>query len=530
MAKKLKTPPVAAPLATPVALEPVADAPTTLPVTALHGAPWNPRANGHLPSADLVASVAEQGIIQPLVVRPVDGGPTPYQIIAGHSRWLAAQTVGLATVPVVVVDAHEERAREVALVENLHRADMPPMAEARAFEQLVGATRTLAQVAQRVGKAPGYVAKRLGLLKLTPALQERVETNQWTVAHALELVGLPPEEQERLMGIIERDTYRTWTPRDVRGLVERDVYLDLSKAAFSKTDATLVPERGACAACPFMAGSQPLLFPEGVKPGTCTMPECFRQKVVVHTQRLAERTVEQYPDAVLISHQYAKPTTGGAAKLEAIVGDRPVLYGTQYERAKKNEKGAVPAVVVDDYHGLDVGRVEYVKLRKPKADTTGTGRSLSDGHTAEDRRAKRADRLVRTGVFDAICAKASWPLTAPQVQAIACAMGHGAVTDYLVDTLKLPVKKTFAEHPLRKAKLTPTQLAKAVVALAFHAQAHGPTFMLADALVEMAGPAWGVDVKALRASAKAEVAPKGKKAAPPPTKPAPKARKKGARR
>ncbi len=138
---------------------------------------------------ELAQSIRAHGIIQPLIVRArSDGG---FVLIAGERRWRAAQRAGLAQVPVVVQDVSPKESFERALVENLQRSDLNPMEEAEAYARLVSEHGyTQEQVAERVGKDRSTVANSLRLLKLPPAVRERVEEGALSMGHARALLAL----------------------------------------------------------------------------------------------------------------------------------------------------------------------------------------------------------------------------------------------------------------------------------------------------------------------------------------------------
>ncbi len=143
---------------------------------------------------ELADSIREQGIVQPLIVRLRDGG---YELIAGERRWRAAQLAGLTDVPVIVREADDRAALELALIENLQRENLNPMEEAQGFAQLIEQFQlTQEQAASRVGKSRVAVANALRLLKLAPELQAFVREGRLSVGHAKVILGLAgPEEQ-----------------------------------------------------------------------------------------------------------------------------------------------------------------------------------------------------------------------------------------------------------------------------------------------------------------------------------------------
>ncbi len=147
--------------------------------------------------AELAASIAELGVLQPILVRRVDDR---YQLIAGERRWRAARRAGLTTVPAVVRTSDDVSAVEQALVENLHRADLTPLEEAAAFSQLIEDFElTHDEVAQRVGKSRSAVTNTLRLLGLPPGVQHLLADGKLSAGHARALLGTPDRAlQERL--------------------------------------------------------------------------------------------------------------------------------------------------------------------------------------------------------------------------------------------------------------------------------------------------------------------------------------------
>ncbi|MEZ2347654.1 ParB/RepB/Spo0J family partition protein [Terriglobus sp. RCC_193] len=143
---------------------------------------------------ELAQSIAATGVVQPIVVRPLSGGK--YQLIAGERRWLASQRAGKKTIPVFIREVSDEQAMEMTIVENLQRADLNPMEQARAYERLGREFKmTQEQMAQRTGKERASVANFLRLLRLPQAVQEKVEGGDLSFGHARALLALESEAQ-----------------------------------------------------------------------------------------------------------------------------------------------------------------------------------------------------------------------------------------------------------------------------------------------------------------------------------------------
>ena len=144
---------------------------------------------------ELADSISQHGIIQPLTVRKLSSGY--YQIIAGERRWRAARLAGLQEVPVIVIEADDRKAAELAMIENLQREDLNPMEEAAGFQSLIESYHmTQEEAAQRVGKSRSAVTNALRLLGLTPSVRKLGEEGKLSAGHARALVPLSPSLQE----------------------------------------------------------------------------------------------------------------------------------------------------------------------------------------------------------------------------------------------------------------------------------------------------------------------------------------------
>ena len=140
---------------------------------------------------ELAESIRQHGVIQPLTVRKLSSGY--YQIIAGERRWRAARMTELTEIPAVVIEADDQKAMELAMIENLQREDLNPMEEAEGFRALVANYgMTQEEAARRVGKSRSAVANAMRLLDLSPALQELVTDGQLSAGHARALLPLSP--------------------------------------------------------------------------------------------------------------------------------------------------------------------------------------------------------------------------------------------------------------------------------------------------------------------------------------------------
>jgi ParB family chromosome partitioning protein len=194
--------PAAASLAPPPPAAPAGDRLARLPLDILQRGRYQPRSHMD-PEAlnELAASIRSQGVVQPIVVRPIEArtptGGQRYEIIAGERRWRAAQLAELADIPAIVRDVPDETAISVALIENIQRENLNPLEEARALERLISEFgMTHQQAAEAVGRSRAAVSNLLRLLDLAPEVCEQLEARVLEMGHARALLGLATRRQQ----------------------------------------------------------------------------------------------------------------------------------------------------------------------------------------------------------------------------------------------------------------------------------------------------------------------------------------------
>ena len=182
----------------PSATETEGGKPLEIPLDQIDRNPFQTRS--HLAEeqlAELAASIAANGVVQPVLVRPLANGR--FQLIAGERRWRASELAGKTTIPAILRQVSDEQAMEITIVENLQRADLNPMEQARAFDRLSREFHmTQEQMAVRTGKDRATVANFLRLLRLPASVQARVEAGSLSFGHARALLSFEhPEEIEK---------------------------------------------------------------------------------------------------------------------------------------------------------------------------------------------------------------------------------------------------------------------------------------------------------------------------------------------
>jgi len=189
-----------------------------VPINKIQANPWQPRDTFSSRSlGELVNSIKEHGILQPIVLTEKDEG---YEIIAGERRFRASKEAGLKTVPAIIRDAEEQQKLELALVENLHREDLNALEKARALRKLIDQFNyTQDVVAKKLGQSRTTVTNILRLLNLPKEIQTALRDNRITEGHARALLGIR-NPKEQLM-VFRKIKMGNWTVRDVEKVAQR---------------------------------------------------------------------------------------------------------------------------------------------------------------------------------------------------------------------------------------------------------------------------------------------------------------------
>lgn len=351
-------------------MNPSAEFVQALPVDQIAGSPFNPRAQvapGDV--AELAESIKANGLLQPVVVRPVQFEGKPYQLIAGHRRLAAAIQAGLDALPAIIREATDADVKAAHLVENLQRENLKALEEAEGYRRLrddEGLSATA--IAARVGKKPGVVYNRLKLLELAPEARAALESGDIGAEVAVLVARLGSHDvQTQAVAALRDETEEVsyagdavLSYRGARELLLSKFTLDLRKAIFSITDGTLVPGAGACEGCPKRSDAEDLFVdPQARKKEEprCEDSACFNAKRAAHLAREAAKL-------------QAKGATGvdGDAARKALAVDW---------NGKLSVKGA-KFVSVDDVKLSKAGDVAPVVLQHPETGKTIKAYKASD--------------------------------------------------------------------------------------------------------------------------------------------------------
>ena len=245
--------------------------------------------------AELAESIRQQGVLQPIGVRPIVDTDR-FEIIFGERRYRAALMAELTEIPAVILHVSDETAAEMAVTENLQRKDVTPIEEANAYQKLMESGRYDVQsLAVQFGKNENYIRTRLKFVSLIPEIAELLEKDEITISVASEICRYGTDIQKEVYYKHLKDSdsmlYDCWRglkAAEVAKFIERDFTTDLSRYAFDKT---------LCASCPHNTNNM-MLFCEGGC-GNCANRSCLAEMNASYLVEKALQFVEQYPSVSL---------------------------------------------------------------------------------------------------------------------------------------------------------------------------------------------------------------------------------------
>ena len=261
---------------------------------------YNPRKNFDEASlAELSESIRQQGVLQPIGVRPIEDNR--FEIVFGERRYRAALMAGLEEIPAIVMEISDETAEEMAVTENLQRKDVTPIEEANVYQKLIDSGRHDVQsLAVQFGKNENYIRTRLKFVSLIPEIAQLLEQDEITISVATEICRYGEDIQrevynKHLKEGIQYNSWRGMKASDVARNIERQYTTDLDRYAFDKT---------LCLSCPHNTNNM-MLFCEGGC-GNCANRICLAEMNASYLTEKAVRLMEERPDLSLCheSHNY----------------------------------------------------------------------------------------------------------------------------------------------------------------------------------------------------------------------------------
>ena len=259
---------------------------------------YNPRKNFDETSlAELAESIKQQGVLQPIGVRPIDDNR--FEIVFGERRYRASIMAGLEEIPAMVMELSDETAEEMAVTENLQRKDVTPIEEANAYQKLMDSGRHDVQsLAVQFGKTENYIRTRLKFTALIPEIAELLEKDELTISVASEICRYGEDIQtdiyeKHLKEGVMYGNWRGMKATDVARNIEQNYTTDLSRYAFDKT---------LCLSCPHNTNNMTLFCEGGC--GNCANRTCLAEMTAAYLMEKAVELMEQHPAVSLCYESY----------------------------------------------------------------------------------------------------------------------------------------------------------------------------------------------------------------------------------
>lgn len=299
---------------------------TMVAISAIRPNSFNPRKHFDETSLnELAGSIRQQGILQPVTVRPTADN-NGYELVFGERRYRAATIVGMQEIPAIISDLSDEEAEEIAITENLQRKDVTPMEEANAYQRLIESGRhDLSSLSVQFGKSEAYIRTRLKFASLILEIATLLETDEITVSVASEICRYGEDIQREVyeQHLKEDVTYSSWRGQkasEIARNIERQYTADLDRYSFDKT---------LCLSCPHNTNNMSL-FCEGC--GKCANRTCLAEMNASHLVEKALQVLAENPTATLGHTNYDYNLTA-VERLMAMGHEVEAMpYGTAYPR------------------------------------------------------------------------------------------------------------------------------------------------------------------------------------------------------
>lgn len=337
-------------------------------VSAIRESRTNPRKTYDEASLEeLAASIRENGLLQPIVVRSIEDG---YEVVFGHRRLRAFQKIdGDGMIPAIIESLDDVEVMEAQIVENSQRADVDPLEEADAYERLhVRGKRTIGEVAASVGRTPRYVAERIALTTLSPRvragrLMPGTSLSCAPVETLAQLAKLSPDAQDQVVQEHQLDTVDTYghgprfiLPETIQKAVDEEIR-KLGMAPWDLFDEKLVADAGPCSKCLKTTAAAPDLFGSSagkdLASSACRDSACWARKYAAQGARQIVLLREKHPDLIFVADGSSHDELAGIVpEGSSIVASYDVV------KAKKGEAGAVPST---NFALAAQGKVNYVR-------------------------------------------------------------------------------------------------------------------------------------------------------------------------
>lgn len=412
---------------------------------------------------ELTESIRQDGIIKPLLIRPLPTGKL--EIVDGARRFRAAKAAVRDILPAIVRKLTDDDVIAIQLISFLHEEHPHPLDEAEAYKRLVDRKFTVPQIAMSVGKDRVYVARRLQLINLIESGVKMMREEKLPLPHALEVARLGPDQQKQAL-----DNFRSGPPslKRLRDDIQQDILFNLDSAQFKKDDATLVPKAGPCTSCPKRTGANQDLFGDISKKGNhCLDGQCFHEKIQAFNDRRKEELEAKGIKVVEISGNYypRNKKVLGTKAYHVVPASKANAYGRYIDGRQENV--LVPIVIKGEKQAEGSGSTHQPKKL-----------SREEAQRRYKRRCEifenRIEQEARLHQFKSLLLRLKWPIERKDFDIIVLELMHRSKFDSeriaeAIGLKDLPDPGFEDKAEMKNlSKLTDQQVAQATLGIILH--------------------------------------------------------------
>ena len=309
---------------------------------------------------ELSESIKENGLLQPLLVRPTDKG---YELVCGERRLRACKLIPLKSVPVQIKDLNDQEVLEAQIIENLEREDVHPLREADTFKLMIDKGQyAIEDIAVKMAKSETFVLQRLSLNNLNAEWKKLFLKGDINLAKALIIARLDKKYQKEVAQNASDWSGGIKSAKQLQSFIDSNITALLSKAVFNPLDEKLIKKAGACADCPKRSGANGSLFPDVKEEDRCFDKVCFDVKTEKHIHNEMDRIVNNAEDVYLIRSKHEDTDDGSLEKLKSL-GVKVLVHYNDFETIQGKDKGnnKIRGFWINGY---ERGRYASIKLTK----------------------------------------------------------------------------------------------------------------------------------------------------------------------
>ncbi len=320
---------------------------------------------------ELAESIRENGVLQPLLVRPMAEG---YELVCGERRLRACMQIDLKTVPVQIKDLNDQEALEAQIIENLEREDVHPLREAETFKLMIDkGNYRIEDIATKIAKSEKFILQRLSLNNLNAEWKKFFTNDEINISKALIIARLDKNYQKEVAQNAIDWSGGIKSAKQLQSFIDTNITALLSKAIFNPLYEKLIKKAGACANCPKRSGANGSLFPDVKEEDRCFDKLCFNNKTKKHIQTEIDGIINNAEDVYLIKSKHQSIDDDLSEKLKKLdvqvlieYNDFETIHGED-KRKNKIRGFWINGYEQGQYVSIKLTKKQEVKILDPKS-------------------------------------------------------------------------------------------------------------------------------------------------------------------